>query len=310
MLRTTCLGALGALALASSAGAQDRFATSIVAYTQGSGSGIFVTANALGGPQGGGLGQGSVDVLSLGSGGQVTLAFDVVLTDGPGADFTVFENPFAFGTGIFAEYATVEVSSNGTDFAAFPHDPPAPAATWGSAPGLAGGTPCISNVVSNAVDPFDPVVSGGDAFDLAELADDPSVAAGLVDLAAIRFVRLADVSGADIDAVAVIQHQDNQAAGAPTCDLWRDESDRLHLRLADPDGLADLDLSTLRVSVNLVQLQPARLLAFMVPLTKTATELELVTTAPLSAVGPQAVLAVSVADQAGHFSGDQLSVAP
>jgi hypothetical protein len=241
----------------------------------------------------------------------VTRALDAAPPDGPGADLTVFETPFAYrGTWILAAYATGEVTSTGTAAATFPPDRPARPASWGSAQGLAGGTPCISNVVMNAVDPFDPVVSGGDAFDLAELAGEPSIAAGLVDLAAIRFVRLADVSGADIDAVAVIQHQENQAADGPTCDLWRDANDFLHLRVADPDGLADLDLSTLRVSVNLVQLKPARLLEFMAPVTKTDTELELVTKAPLSAVGPQAVLAVSVSDQAGHFSGDQLSVAP
>ena len=38
---------------------------------------------------------GSLDVLSLGHGGSITLAFtDNEIVDGPGPDFIVFENPF------------------------------------------------------------------------------------------------------------------------------------------------------------------------------------------------------------------------
>lgn len=60
-------------------------------------------------------------VLSLGDGGRVTLQFSPPIADGEGADFAVFENGFAVGSsGIFAELAFVEVSSNGVDFVRFP----------------------------------------------------------------------------------------------------------------------------------------------------------------------------------------------
>lgn len=56
-------------------------------------------------------------VVSLGDGGRITLSFGAAITDGPGADFAVFENGFA---DTFLELALVEVSSNGTDFVRFP----------------------------------------------------------------------------------------------------------------------------------------------------------------------------------------------
>ena len=61
-------------------------------------------------------------VLSLGDGGYITLGFASAITNGPGADFAVFENGFESGSpGIFfLELAFVEVSSNGTDFFRFP----------------------------------------------------------------------------------------------------------------------------------------------------------------------------------------------
>lgn len=191
--------------LTPAAGAQSRFATAIVDYQQGGGGGIFVPANLLGGPKGGGMTSGSLDVLSLGDGGQVTVSFDVTITDGPGADFIVYENGFSGGPGtsVFAEVARVEVSTDGVIFARFParYTDPAGLTNWGAYTGLAGGIPGIANVLTNTIDPFDPVESGGDAFDLAELALDPAVQAGLVDLADIQYVRLLDVvSGTEFDA--------------------------------------------------------------------------------------------------------------
>lgn len=56
-------------------------------------------------------------VVSLGDRGSATLEFDVVLQNGPGFDFAVFENSFDDS---FLELAFVEVSSNGSDFVRFP----------------------------------------------------------------------------------------------------------------------------------------------------------------------------------------------
>src|SRR5262249_35830062 len=149
-----------------------------------------------------------------------------------------FENGFQFGAGnVFAEVAFVEVSTNGADFARFPshYGPPAgggtPIGTYG---GLAGGTPLLANVSTNPDSPFDPVTSGGEAFDFADLASDPLVVGGQVDLQQVRFVQLVDVvpgntdtggtliggasGGPDFDAVAALHH-DQQPAGSPVCDL-------------------------------------------------------------------------------------------
>src|SRR5262245_25484260 len=91
------LPALALAALSSTLAAQSKFATQVVSFQQGTGSGVFVQSNILGGPQGAGAGSGSLNVLTLGNAGSVTLGFDVVIRDGPGADFTTFENGFFAG---------------------------------------------------------------------------------------------------------------------------------------------------------------------------------------------------------------------
>ncbi|MDX2108870.1 MAG: PEP-CTERM sorting domain-containing protein [Verrucomicrobiota bacterium] len=58
------------------------------------------------------------DVVSLGEGGQITLAFDPVLHDGPGDDLAVFENSFS---DTFLELAFVEISSDGIHFVRLPN---------------------------------------------------------------------------------------------------------------------------------------------------------------------------------------------
>ena len=138
------------------------------------------------------------DVFSLGDGGSITLFFDTGIGDGPGDDFAVYENGFYSVEGLFAEFAFVEVSSNGVDFARF-------------------------DSLSFRVDPvasFDPVdpndyenfggdqpLDWGTGFDLAELAGHPLVSAGLVDLNDVAYVRLIDVIGngstLDSDAQAI-----------------------------------------------------------------------------------------------------------
>jgi hypothetical protein len=315
--------------------AQERFATAVVDLVQGGGSGIFQPANLLGGPQGGGLGAGSIHVHSLGTGGSVTLGFDVVIQDGPGADLTVFENPLMAGGGSFSEVASIEVSSDGLTFVRFPSryaGPSGPLPAFGSVPlgtylGLTGNVPVVANVVTNAVDPFDPAVSGGESFDLAELADAPEVLAGLVDLSAIRLVRLVDVeeglvldsegtpiwdnggpgSSADIDAVAVLQHAGGVSpATQPLADLFLDDLGFLHVVLGDPQGLFDLDFSTLRVSFSLVQVPFTVLFsAAFAFVSFDGSTLHLVSSVPIGGTGLQSVMGISVRDLGGELSGDQ-----
>jgi hypothetical protein len=166
-----------------------------------------LTGKALGGPRGdpGGV----ADVYNLGAGGSITLGFDDnggatprAIVDGPGADFIVFENPFLSGANSFAELLFVEVSTDGTSFARFPVVSNTPGKLWEFSPinpnnvsGFGGVHPVLANVDTNTINPFDPAVAGGDAFDLSALASHPLVVAGTVDLQQIRYLRLVDVIG-------------------------------------------------------------------------------------------------------------------
>lgn len=122
---------------------------------------------------------------SLGDHGHITVTFDRTIVNGPGDDFVVFENGFAYN-GVYMELGFVEVSSNGSDFSRLPalcrrDTQPGP---WDSSdPAL------FYNLAGNFV--------GGTGFDLDDLiaCGDPGVASGLVDLAAIRYVRVVDVIG-------------------------------------------------------------------------------------------------------------------
>jgi hypothetical protein len=126
------------------------------------------------------------DVVSLGDGGSITLAFDFGIGDHPGDDFAVFENGFHSPTGFFGEFAFVEVSSNGVDFARFP------AIALQAIPVPDGGT----------VDPTDyanlagkHALGLGTGFDLADLAGHPLAIGGQLDLADVAYVRIVDVVG-------------------------------------------------------------------------------------------------------------------
>ena len=95
------------------------WADGVAAYAPGSNVDAEYShpAEALGPADGGDGENGSTNVVSLGDGGTLTLTFPVPITDGPGADFAVFENAF---DARFLELAFVEVSSDGTNFCRFP----------------------------------------------------------------------------------------------------------------------------------------------------------------------------------------------
>jgi hypothetical protein len=145
---------------------------------------------------------GALDVLSLGVGGEIVLGFgDRDLVDGPGADFVVFENPFYVSgdpTRVFAELGEVSVSVDGASWSIFACD--VEGAGMGRFPGCAGWTP-TATYDADVLVPLDPTVSGGDAFDLAELGVERA-----------RFVRIRDLAaegagnsaGFDLDAVGAI----------------------------------------------------------------------------------------------------------
>lgn len=176
------------------------FVGSVVDVTYGPGAGFgqddFPTI-VMGPPEGGGDLQGSLDVLSLGEGGVITLAFgDQTIVDGEGPDFIVFENPFYAGGDpdqVYDELATVEVSEDGTTWTAFPCT--ALEAPFGS---CAGWHPVYADAAENDIDPLDPAVAGGDAFDLADI--------GVTQARFVRITDRADQAGLsfDLDAVALV----------------------------------------------------------------------------------------------------------
>ncbi len=181
----------------------DPYADEVVSFEPGDGAGFGqdrFPGIVLGPPAGVGPDNGSLDVLSLGREGRITLRFtDVGVIDGPGVDLLVFENAFALpGGATYAETGRVEVSEDGASWHPFPCDATNAAAGY---PGCAGVRTIQANP-ANGVSATDPAVAGGDGFDLAT-----------VGLSRARYIRITDSGangyggtggGFDLDAVAVV----------------------------------------------------------------------------------------------------------
>lgn len=140
--------------------------------------------------------------------GYLTVTFPTGIRNGAGPDFAVFENGFVFPSEpyLFAEFAFVEVSSNGSDFIRFPAI--STNTTWAGdfGPGFAGyDVTNVYNLAGKHPSGF------GTPFDLAELAADPLVVGGQVNLNNIQYVKLVDIpgSGAFLD-----------SQGHPILDNW------------------------------------------------------------------------------------------
>ena len=236
--RVVARGVLAAVLLLGSRAVAGPFADQVVAYQIGTGGGAGqdeMPDIVLGPPHGGGAFQGSTDTLSLGLGGWIVLAFTSgSIVDGPGVDFTVFENPFltvGLVTGApFAEPGTVSVSDDGVAWRTFPcqlDEPPYYPGCAGVYPVFANAddpaapsplVPCtipIQQLVGVPVDAFQPPdCSGGDSFDLAA-----------VGLSSARFVRIdasqlepgsGGTAGFDLDAVAAVHFATETATTATT----------------------------------------------------------------------------------------------
>jgi hypothetical protein len=230
--------ALALLLLAAGPAGAEPFVDAVVGYAIGTGGGAReadLPGIVTGPPRGGGPFSGSLETFSLGLGGHIVVAFtDNVIVNGPGPDFTVFENAF-LQRGLltlfpYAEPSTVSVSADGIRWSVFPCALTAPPYYPGcagvypvfadagdplAASPLEPSTTPIASLVGVPVDGFTPPPgSGGDSFDLAA-----------VGLAAARFVRidagpydarLAGLSGFDLDAVAAVHSVD--VAGLPDAD--------------------------------------------------------------------------------------------
>jgi hypothetical protein len=182
------------------------WAAEVVRFTPGEGAGYGqddVERAVLGAPSGRGDLVGSLDVLSLGVGGEVVLGFAEAIEDGPGVDLVVFENAFWVQGDkgrVFAELGEVAVSEDGEEWSVFPcvPDEPEPGPSW---PGCAGWTPTAS-FEPGAQEALVWEESGGDGFDLE-----------VVGLARARYVRIRDLSetgdaptaGFDLDAVGAVR---------------------------------------------------------------------------------------------------------
>jgi hypothetical protein len=117
------------------------------------------------------------EICSIGLDGEIVMGLKAhVIVDAPGADFIVFENAFRGPTGRpYAEPARVSVSRDGSTWVDFPFDSTTLA-------GCAGLTP------TTGADPWDPAVSGGDAFDLST-----------IDVDSVRWIKLTDVTRIVLD---------------------------------------------------------------------------------------------------------------
>jgi hypothetical protein len=143
---------------------------------------------------------GIFDVASLGCDGTIVLEFDEPgIVDGPGADLIVFENAF---TEDFPEPGEVAVSEDGLTWSVFACEPI-------SLAGCAGVHPTLAQP-GTQIDPTDPAVAGGDAFDLAALASP---------LERVGFVRIRDRSREHWDAVGELSYCDPGNHGSGGFDL-------------------------------------------------------------------------------------------
>lgn len=183
----------------------DPYMDQIVSYQAGAGAGFgqaSLPGIVLGPPHGNGAAMGGLDVLSLGRGGQIILRSTTPILNGPGADLIVFENAFyAAGNPMnpFSEPGQVSLSQDGTTFYDFPCDAANAAAHF---PGCAGVHPTLANPSSNAIDPTDPTVAGGDAFDMELLHLDWAIYVKITDRGAGGAA--GPSAGFDLDAVSIV----------------------------------------------------------------------------------------------------------
>jgi len=154
---------------------------------------------------------GDLDATQIANGdapGYLTVTFPRGIRNGAGHDFAVFENGFVFPSVpyLFAEFAFVEVSSNGTDFARFPAI--STNTTWQGTFGQSFGGFDVTNVHNLAGKHAN---GFGTPFDLDDLLGDPLVLGGVVNLNNIQYVKLVDIpgSGAFLDSL-----------GNPILDAW------------------------------------------------------------------------------------------
>lgn len=178
-----------------------RFGARVVSFSPGSHAGFGQDAMpeiVLGAPEGEGTAKGSLDVVSLGVGGEIVIELGSDVIDGDGVDLLVFENAFFAGgdpSAPFIELGEVSLSEDGVGWTSFACDVETYATSH-----CAGWHPVMSSR-ENDISPFDPTTAGGDAFDLADIG-----------MKRARYVKIRDLSvgggpptaGFDLDAIAIV----------------------------------------------------------------------------------------------------------
>jgi hypothetical protein len=136
--------------------------------------------------------------LAVGSpqGGNITVGFDVIITNGAGSDFVVWENGFwtSYGghEGVYAELGFVDVSTDGDYWATFPSQY---LETMQPYPNI--DPTYVYNLAGNYVAYYgDSALWEGTPFDLDDILDTTEVLNRLVDPNDINYVRLRDIIGA------------------------------------------------------------------------------------------------------------------
>jgi hypothetical protein len=340
MVKIRPLVAVGTAAVLSLAAALvgTPYADTVVSVASAPNQDFGVPDNMLGAPIGGGDVNGSLDVYALGTGGEVVLELDTPAINGGGTDLIIYENPFQMVLGGFDAYSeliAVEVSSNGFDWIRFPNDFDGPVGpylqgtiqlgatvTWFD--GFAGVMPAAAN--PPLVNPLDVVAGGGDAFDFAELLDDPLVQSGDVDLNFIRFVKLIDMvagvdvdskgqviwdcgfpafSNADVDAVCAVNNTLNGTAGRPQVEFELDDSTGLlTLVISDFNGLYQVK-NGLAASINGVIIPFSALLPFFIIVQIDSEQVTLLT-GPVPSDLDRILVKVSATDGTGQVGGDAI----
>lgn len=122
----------------------------------------------------------SIDVVSLGDGGSITLGFDYAITNEAGPDFAVFENAF---DDTYLELAHVEVSTDGVTFVRIPSES---AIQTDTQVGSFGSTSAeqVHNLAGKYRQGY------GVPFDLVDISDSTGI-----NIDSINYVRIVDVVG-------------------------------------------------------------------------------------------------------------------
>ena len=209
-------------------------------FTPGTGAGFghgSFPSNVLNGPEGGNNpptepSDDPANLLSLGNGGSITLKWSgEVILDAPGPDFIVFENALiTLGSGVpFMEAGIIEAGPTPDAMVRLPFQftppngwnsgtPYAIPFTEANFTGLAGTRPTYVTV-TNGIDPADPILAGGNAFDLADFGIawaryvriiDPGIPGASGALTGLNGLHIYDVllsaNGFDLDTVVAIHH--------------------------------------------------------------------------------------------------------